>query len=112
MSATIKTSGFNVNKTANRIYDNDTVGIFAAETAGKLMGDYVPMETGTLAQSYKTEPFKVIYEQPYAHRMYEGEGFNFNKEKHANATAHWDKAMMRAKGDEFARTVQKFIEKE
>lgn len=54
-----------------RIFDDD-VGTFAAETTARYMEQYVPMDTGTLAQGYETKPWKITYTQPYAHYLYEG----------------------------------------
>lgn len=96
-------------KKVTKICDNEKLGRYAAETFARLMTPYVPMDTGTLSQSYTTEPYKVIYNQPYAHRLYEGEGFNFSKEKHPLATAHWDEAAKAAKGTQFAKEITNYI---
>ena len=86
-----------------------SVRMFAANDAFRLMSPYVPMQTGTLWQTVDISPGKVHYKMPYAERMYNGEGLNFCKEHHTLATAHWDRAMMAAKGDVLARDITRFI---
>ncbi len=109
MGVKVKVDISGVQKKVDRICRHDGLGIYAAEALAKLMTPYVPMDTGTLSQSYTTEPRKVIYNQPYAHRLYEGEGFSFSKEKHPLATAHWDEAAKVAKGKQFADEITKYI---
>lgn len=87
-----------------------SVRIFASQTAYNLMEPYVPMRTGTLRQNVDILPEGVHYKQPYAHRMYEGVNFNFNRESSKGqdlsmVTAHWDDAMMRARGDDLAKAI-------
>lgn len=109
MGMKVKVDISGIPKKVDRICRHNGLGIYAAETFARLMVPYVPMDTGTLSQSYTTEPRKVIYNQPYAHRLYEGEGFNFSKEKHPLATAHWDEAAKAAKGKQFADELAKYI---
>lgn len=87
----------------------DRLGLYVAQRAGALMDEYVPMESGTLAQSYRVEPFIVEYHLPYAAYQYYGTNFNFSKDKHPNATAKWGQAMMNAKGDQLIREIRKYI---
>lgn len=109
MSVKVKVDTSGVSKKVDRICRHEGVGIYAAETLARLMTPYVPMDTGTLSQSYTTTPYKVIYNQPYAHRLYEGDGFNFSREKHPLATAHWDEAVKTAKGKQLADEITKYI---
>lgn len=111
MGVRVKVDISGASKKAEKICRNERIGIFAAETFARLMTPYVPMDTGTLSQSYTTEPRKVIYNQPYAHRLYEGKGFNFSKEKHPLATAHWDEAAKAAKGKQLADEISNYIRK-
>ncbi|MES1923533.1 hypothetical protein MHBO_005120 [Bonamia ostreae] len=111
MATSIKLVGFDAKRTANRLFDNNRVGTFTAETAARLMTPYVPMDSGTLSSNYRTTPFKVEYLAPYAHYQYEGSGFNFSREKHRLATAQWDKAMNKAKGKELAKEIEEFIKR-
>lgn len=71
----------------------------------KMMNPYVPFLEGPLSQTTEITPRSVKYTQPYSHYQYEGEGFNFTKDYHPLATAHWDQAMMRDKGEEFIKQV-------
>lgn len=111
MSVSVKLVDFDVNKTLKRLINNDKVGLFMAETCARYMNPYIPMETGMLSQNYITEPWEVTYTQPYAHTMLEGDGFNFSKEQHPLATAHWDEATQKAKSTQIAKEIQSFIER-
>ena len=70
---------------------------------------YVPMLTGTLAQTVEVTPECVRYIQPYARRQYYGDSFNFTKDYHPLATSRWDEAMMLDRGDEFCDEVGDLI---
>ena len=52
---------------------------------------YVPMATGTLNSSPMRHSVvgEIKYQTPYARRLYYGEGFNFRKVPHPQATHHW-----------------------
>ena len=52
---------------------------------------FVPMRTGTLASSplRASKVGEIRYATPYAARLYYGEGFNFRKTPHPQATHHW-----------------------
>lgn len=54
---------------------------------------YVPMRSGNLMNSGISGTTlgsgEVIYNAPYAHRMYYGVNFNFSKAKHPKACAQW-----------------------
>lgn len=66
--------------------------IFTAETIQRYMNQFVPMRTGALSQTFtikQSEPYGIEYTQPYAHRMYYGDGFNFRKEFHPKAQSRW-----------------------
>ena len=83
----------------------------------KMMDPYVPFLEGVLAQSTEintkgtayAEPKGVHYIQPYAHRQYHGSEFNHTLDYHPLATAYWDEAMMRDKGDEFKKQVENIL---
>lgn len=109
MALKVKVDVSGVPRKVRNICQYEKLGRYASETFAKMMNPYVPMDTGTLSQSYATEPYKVIYNQPYAHRLYEGEGFNFSKEKHPLATAHWDNAAKEARGNELAKEMTAYI---
>ena len=110
MGRTIITK-INVNlKRAGESKLTDRVRLFAANDAFRLMSPYVPMQTGTLFQTVDISPGKVHYNMPYANRMYNGDGFNFCTEHHTLATAHWDRAMLAAKGEVLAHDITRFIQ--
>jgi hypothetical protein len=54
---------------------------------------FVPMDVGTLAgtprQATQMGSGRIIYNMPYARRLYYGESFNFSKDRHPKATHHW-----------------------
>lgn len=51
---------------------------------------YMPYDTGNLDKnSYVDANGTIIFDTPYAHRLYEGVEFNFKKEKHPMACAKW-----------------------
>ena len=101
---------FDPKGTLHRIVGNDRVGIYMAETSARHMDKFIPMDSGILAQSYKTEPFKVKYYAPYARRMFWGENYNFQKDRHPLATARWDIATSSAEGQQIADELRAFIE--
>ena len=94
---------------------NDSARIFAAEEAMKLMDEYVPMNTGALAQSAEVSVRDgkgiVYYSKPYAAVCYYGDKRNFSREKHQKASAFWDRAMMQGAGKDFVKSVESFIKK-
>ena len=95
----------------SKICKSEKVGLYFAQQAERLMAPYVPMDTGMLVDNTTVEPFKVTYDSPYAHHIFEGHGLNFNKEKHPLATERWDNAMSVAKGSQLANEVSNFIRK-
>lgn len=111
-SVSVSVSFKNYNNILKRIIDNQRAKLFLAETCARYFNPYVPMQTGTLSQTYETEPGKIIYDQPYADRIYNGHEFNFSKEKHPQASAEWDKPAMSAHRNQIAKEVQAFIRKE
>lgn len=54
---------------------------------------YVPMDTGELMRSgtkgTKLGSGQVVYNAPYAKRMYYGKHYHFSKDKHPQASALW-----------------------
>lgn len=90
---------------------NEKAKLFAANEAFRLMTPYVPMDTGMLSQTVDVRPGEVHYKVPYANKQYNGENFNFSKEKHSLATARWDEAMTAARGEDLARAVNAYIKR-
>jgi hypothetical protein len=83
------------------------------------MDKYVPFDTGALAETAVVDggattnvsSSYITYSQPYAHRIYEGDGYNFNKDMHPLATSRWDKQMVSAEMSEIEEELQKFIDR-
>ena len=91
MEVKVKIEGLDPKKTANRIL-NHRAQIFAAETIQRYMNQFVPWRTGALSQTFtikQSEPYGIEYTQPYAHRMYYGDNFSFDKEQHLQAQSRW-----------------------
>lgn len=102
------------NKVEKKIQDigtNDNLGMFMASEFYRLMIPFVPMDTGMLYQNVNIDPFTITFTQPYAHRIYTGDDLTFNREKHPNATDHWDRTTRTVKGEQFARTVMRYLNK-
>lgn len=98
----------NVGKTAGRIFSDDVLMYFGQQAA-KQMTPYVPMDQGPLSQNYIVTTKYVEYQMPYAHRQFNGDNFNFSKDMHPLATAHWDRAMMAARKDRLTQSVENYI---
>ena len=108
----MKVIWYNKRRTLERIAENKQLGTFIATSVAKHLDKYVPMRDGTLADTLEIEPFKITYIQPYAEKMYLGEGFNFSKDKHPLATAKWDKVGMQTERDAIVREINRFIKNE
>lgn len=97
------------------IEPNGRVQKFFTQTVAKKMDKYVPMDEGHLRQ-YKIQGNLIIYDQPYANYQYEGisksgKKLNYSTDKHPLATAHWDKVMWTAEGQDVVRQVQNYIDR-
>jgi hypothetical protein len=102
--------------TIRRLVGNDAVGMFLAETWGTMFNKYVPADKIILANSYRTEPFKVTYYQPYSHYQWygisrSGRPLNYSHEKHILATSHWEEVAGREKGKEVAQAITNYIKR-
>lgn len=99
------------------IEPNGPVQTFFTQLCAIHMDKYVPFDTGALAETTvidggttsNVSPSYITYSQPYAHKIYEGDGFNFQKDKHDLATSHWDKQMVTAEMDEIEEELQSFV---
>lgn len=78
----------------------------------RYMEPYVPFRTGMLAV-HKAEVHNdyVLYNVPYAKRLYETRWLRLNKSFHPLATDHWAEAMIKAKNQYFVDEVRKIIRK-
>ena len=102
-------------KILGRIFD-DSAGRFLAETWGKIFTKYAPFDTGTLAQSYQTEPWKLTYVQKYSRYQWQGisksgRPLNHSKEKNYLAQSHWEEAAERDKAGEVANALTAYIKR-
>lgn len=100
-------------KIFGRILD-DSTGRFVAETWGKIFTKYTPKDTGTLSQHYTTEPWKVTYEEIYAHYQWNGlsknkKPLNYNKEKNFLAQSHWEEQAEKDKKKEVAKAITAYL---
>lgn len=107
---TVEVELTNKEKTFRRIFGND-VKTYANTRLHAYCSPYVPMDTGYLDQTVDITPDFVHYKAPYAKKVYEGDGVTFSKDKHPLATAHWDKAMAAAKGDQLAADITAYLKR-
>ena len=88
---------------------------FAVSEARRLMQEFVPMDTGKLAESAQESADesrgRVIYAVPYASRCYYGASLDFKREKNPGAGAFWDRAMMQVYKGALHASVSKFIKR-
>lgn len=93
MAVKVKVDMSKVPQKLDQITTNEQLGLYASTQAARMMEKYVPKASGTLAGSPAKfeEPWKVIYDTPYARRLYHGKGFKFSKQEHPAAKAYWDK---------------------
>ena len=74
---------------------------------------YVPMRSGNLMNSGNTGTVigsgKVIYNAPYAKRLYYGQHFAFSKDKHPKACAQWFESAKAAKKSSWLAGVRRII---
>lgn len=74
---------------------------------------YVPFRTGNLMNSGNTGTVigsgEVVYNAPYARRVYYGTSMNFSKLKHPQATAQWFEKAKATKKDAWLSGVKRII---
>lgn len=75
--------------------------------------EYVPMDTGNLRNSgisgTKVGSGEVVYNAPYAKKMYYGKHYNFSKDKHPKACAQWFEKAKATKKDAWVKGANKII---
>lgn len=81
--------------------NSDRAGWFAAKEWKRLVDDYVPMDTGQLAEfNIRYHPWEIEYYAPYAAAVYDRKkAVKFNTKFHKKACRQWDKAAIREKKD-------------
>lgn len=109
-------------KTNLGIQQGGPVHKFFTATCAKAMDKYVPFDEGNLAGTViqngvptaNVHDTYIVYDQEYAHYQWEGvsksgKKLNYQKDKHAQATSHWDEKMVTAEGDKVTRQVQVYM---
>ncbi|GHU57302.1 hypothetical protein AGMMS49975_22610 [Clostridia bacterium] len=109
---------FRLNRPAREIVEKHITPqakLFMANEVRRLCDPYVPYDTGNLADNVDVllegDTGVVHYKAPYARKCYEGDDINFHTEKHALATAHWDKAMFQTRKGDTTKAVQAYIDR-
>lgn len=77
----------------------------------RMFAPYVPRDTGNLMDNTDVDKDGITYNAPYAEVNYKGTDRNFSKEKNPLATAYWDKACMKAKGDKVEAEIERILQK-
>lgn len=98
-----------ISKKLNDVKTSKKLGTFLAQEAERGMEPYVPMRTGALVASARTEHFAVEYTASYAKYPYKGKNMTIRTEMHPLATKEWDKAYAKAKGQELGRAATAFL---
>lgn len=101
---------------------NGKVQKFFTQSCAVHMDKYVPMDTGTLAETTiigrqttgNVLSDRVIYTTIYAHYIWKGisrtgNELNYQLDKHPLATSHWEKKMWTAEGNDVIKEVQNYI---
>lgn len=93
----------------------DELGLFASNEWRRLIDDYVPADTLTLARNVRLTAWEIEYFSPYSVYVYNG-GRNkravFRKDRHYKATKEWDKAAIRDRVNEkLNKSIQGWVDK-
>ena len=71
--------------------------------------DYVPYETGKLANSaHIDEKGNIIYDEPYAQDVYNSDR-QYDTDKHKQATGHWIEQAYKDKADKWQQKLKDLI---
>lgn len=105
------TSNINIQKHMQKIQD-DAFWTFAANAWWTLYSPFVPMQTGALMESVHVRPKEIEHWQPYANRVYHGDGMNFrtDPDKHPLASARWDEAAKPTQEANLIKAMQDYID--
>lgn len=99
----------NPNKIAAKITENKEFWTIAHLEWWRLYKDFVPCQSGRLWEDVTITEKSIKHNAPYAHRVYEGDNFNFRKDEHRLASARWDEAAKPSQLPELARTLTNYI---
>lgn len=86
----------------------DEVGLYTAKEWKRLIDKFTPFKTGNLMNNTTITPWTIIYNAPYATKLYNADGIhgnamNFNTSLHALAGPQWSE---RAKPSELNKLVR------
>ena len=71
--------------------------------------EYVPYETGKLANSARIdEKGNIIYDEPYAQEVYDSDR-QYDTDKHKQATGHWLELAYKDKADKWRQKLKDLI---
>lgn len=99
-----------IKKLASQVADTKTL-LELHNLLAKMCDPYVPFLNGPLSQTNIVSAHGVRYIQPYARYQYYGVGFNHTKDVHPLASAKWDEAMFRDRGEEFDKQAEDIIKR-
>ena len=139
ISVYVDMSNLNLDKKIEHICHEEKSKLAVHNRLAEMCDPYVPMDSGTLAQTTRITSDGVTYSSPYAHYQYEGQVYgpnipiiqdgivvgwfspprkkkhptgaeiNYSKEVHPLATSHWDKAMLRDNKDKFEAEIKRIL---
>lgn len=101
----------NPDKIAKKITENKEFWTLAHMEWWRLYKDYVPFQSGNLMRNVTVSETGIKHNEPYAHRQYEGDNFNFyrGEQGHPLASARWDKAAKPTQFPKLIRTLNGYI---
>lgn len=99
----------NPNKIVSKITGNKDFWMIAHMEWWRLYKDYVPYQSGNLMANVTVTEKGIRHNEPYAHRMYTGDEFNFRTDKHELASARWDKAAKPSQFPKLIRTLNGYV---
>lgn len=109
MSKVTVTSHINVNELMSKL-DDSQFWTFAASEWHRLYTPWVPFDQGYLTKLVEITPKTIEHTTPYARRIYEGEGMNFQKTQHPLASAYWDIAAMPTQETKLIDALQSYVD--
>lgn len=115
LAVTVHTE-FNGSKLKNEFKTRGRKAQYMLDTAVMRDTDpYVPMDTGMLAKSVLTASSpgsgRIVYNTPYAARLYYGKKFNFSPSHHKLAQAEWFEASKAVNGKRWIAEVERILRK-
>ena len=87
----------------------DDAKVFFLDTWYRYMFPYIPFVTGMLAEDVDISSDGIYFKTIYAHRQYEGTGFNFTRDFHPKAGAHWGQVAADLHGDAIVKEFKNYV---